>query len=461
MSIATIEEFDRTEPVPPTMRLAAKRGGIRLPAGWPIFVLFYGYPLWWALGLQAFIWPIMAVPMLFSLFMRRGIKVPRGFGIWLMFLGWMLISATQLTGGSRLLSYGYRAAFYISAGVIFLYAYNEIQRGAVRPRQFIFALVAMWWATVIGGYLGLIKPNFQFTSPTAMLLPHSITHNNLIQTLVYPGFGDKKILLGYASPRPKAPFNYTNEWGSNLAILTVVAMYATTLIRRRFWRNVTYAGLALSIVPIIVSINRGLWLSLGVGIIYVAARLAGRGRAKFFFGVVAILAVTLAVIVFTPLGHIVTDRFHHANTQGRSYLYGQATDSVMKSPLLGYGAPLPSQDLGLSADASVGTHGQMWTLLVSQGFPGAVLFVAFWVTMFFATWRVRTPALWLNAAILIMLVQLPYYNVLPVQMQTVAVVIVCAKTQMLPRASRKRLPKPVSPFLAESPPGVPELAVPG
>ena len=92
---------------------------------------------------------------------------------------------------------------------------------------------------------------------------------------------------------------------------------------------------------------------------------------------------------------------------------------------------------------------------------GTWLFVAFWVTMFCATWRVRTPALWLNAAILIMLVQLPYYNVLPVQMQTVAVVIVCAKTQMLPRASRKRLPKPVSPFLAESPPGVPELAVPG
>ena len=62
----------------------------------------------------------------------------------------------------------------------------------------------MWWAAVIGGYAGLVKPNFQFTSPTALVLPHSITHNSLIQTLVYPGFGDKKILLGYASPRPKA-----------------------------------------------------------------------------------------------------------------------------------------------------------------------------------------------------------------------------------------------------------------
>jgi hypothetical protein len=130
----------------------------------------------------------------------------------------------------------------------------------------------------------------------------------------------------------------------------------------------------------------------------------------------------------------------------------------MKSPLVGYGAPLPSQDLGLSADASVGTHGQMWTLLVSQGIPGAALFLGFWLAMFFATWRVRTPALWLNAAILILMVQLPYYNVLPVQMQTLAVVIVVAKTQMLPKKSRQRTPRPVSPFLAESPPGVPELA---
>ena len=102
----------------------------------------------------------------------------------------------------------------------------------------------------------------------------------------------------------------------------------------------------------------------------------------------------------------------------------------------------------------------MWTLLVSQGIPGAVLFVAFWAAMFFATWRVRTPALWLNAAILIFLVQLPYYNVLPVQMQSLAVVIVCANTQVLPRASRARVAKPVSPFLAEPAPGVPELAVP-
>jgi hypothetical protein len=67
--------------------------------------------------------------------------------------------------------------------------------------------------------------------------------------------------------------------------------------------------------------------------------------------------------------------------------------------------------------------------------------------MFFATWRVRTPALWLNAAILIMIIQLPYYNVLPVQMHVVGVVIVIAKTQMLPRRTRKRQQRPVSPFL--------------
>jgi hypothetical protein len=419
-------------------RLKTRRMVSSLPHGWPLYFLFYGYPLWWALGLQAFIWPLVAIPLLFSMIGKRSLVAPRGFGVYLMFLAWVALSLTQLSGSGRILAYAYRGSLYVSAGVIMIYAYNCVVSGRMPLRNLVFAVTAMWWWAIAGGFLGLALPNVQFTSLFGHLMGHKAQSNALLKSLLVPGFGDDKILLGYKSPRPKAPFNYTNEWGSNLAILTMVAIYATTLMRRRMWRNTTYAVLALSIIPIIVSINRGLWLSLGVGIIYVTIRLAGRGKAKYAIGVATLMAVTLIVIIFTPLGHLVTDRFNHANTQGRSYLYQQASDSVSKAPLLGYGAPLPSADLGLSADASVGTHGQMWTLLVSQGYPGAGLFVLFLLVEMVATWRVRTPALWLHAAILVMLVQLPYYNVLPVQLQLIVVIAVCARREVPKRQRDKR-----------------------
>ena len=43
-------------------------------------------PLWWALGLAAFIWIIAAVPMAWILLHRTPVRAPRGFGVFLLFL---------------------------------------------------------------------------------------------------------------------------------------------------------------------------------------------------------------------------------------------------------------------------------------------------------------------------------------------------------------------------------------
>ena len=60
-----------------------------LKPGWPLFVLFVGFPIWWALGLGGFIWPVMAFPMLLSLLRRKRIYAPPGMLLWVGFLVWM------------------------------------------------------------------------------------------------------------------------------------------------------------------------------------------------------------------------------------------------------------------------------------------------------------------------------------------------------------------------------------
>jgi len=411
-------------------RPAERRNAARLPAGWPLYALFFGYPLWWALGLQGFVWPMFAVPMAFALLRRRAVRVPRGFGIWLLFILWMLVSALQLQDTSRILSFAYRGSLYLSATILLLYVFNLSTERVPTPR-IVYALTWLWLATVVGGYAGILFPHAEFRSLAEFALPGALTSNPFIHSLVHPGLAESTHLLGFNLARPKAPYNYTNEWGSNLAILTPVAAYAFHFIRRRLWRVLLLVALVASFVPIVLSINRGLWLSLSIGILYVVTRTGLRGHARLLFGTLAALALGVALVVFSPLGHVVTERFAHPNTQARSELYSEATDAALESPVLGHGATLPSSDAG----PSVGTHGQLWTLVVSQGFPGMALFVGFFLVMFLITWRVSLWGLWPHAVLLVALSQLAIYNMLPVQIHTLAVVIVLAWRDVVARGS--------------------------
>jgi O-antigen ligase len=416
-------------------RVRARRR--RLPEGWAIYALFYGYPVWYLLGLQAFIWPIIALPITFHLIRRRRLVVPRSFGVYLLFLAWMLVSSLQLSSGKQILSFCYRGALYLSAAVLLVYVMNLDPR-RFPTRRLAHALTFFWFLVVLGGFLALLLPHVRFTSPFGLLLPNALLRNQFIASLVQLNFADPSTLLGYAIARPVVPFNYTNEWGANLAIVTPFAIYGLRFVRHIAWRLAIIATLVMSLAPIILSINRGLWISLAVGILYVAGRLAARGNVKIFAATLAVIVVGAAGVVFTPLGHVVLDRVAHPNTEGRAYLYEQATESALASPIVGHGAPLPSQETGIALGASVGTHGQLWTILVSQGFPGVLLFLGFFLLAFFATWRVTAWGLWAHAPILIALSQFVVYNWLPVQIHLVVMAIALSWRDAAARAEAGR-----------------------
>src|SRR4051812_2621993 len=81
-----------------------------------------------------------------------------------------------------------------------------------------------------------------------------------------------------------------------------------------------------------------------------------------------------------------------------------------------HGGPVP-----IEGNLSPGTHGQLWTIVVSQGLPGLLFFTGWLV---WAWWRAkrRLPAghpgdavlrFWCEVTIFIALVQMPYYDLLP------------------------------------------------
>lgn len=177
------------------------------------------------------------------------------------------------------------------------------------------------------------------------------------------------------------------------------------------------------VVPVIISLNRGLWLSLLMATVYVTIRRAHAGQHKNSLRLVSAFLVLCAVVVFSPLWGFVQGRAEsdHANSS-RSELYVAVIESVDESPLLGFGAPKANVDNpNLPA---VGTHGHFWTVLFSQGIPGVVMYVGFLAMMTVRTAKDLTPdRLWLHVTFAMLLLQMWFYNMLPAPLHIAFIVL--------------------------------------
>jgi O-antigen ligase len=397
----------------------------RLPDGWPVPLLLAAFPLWWVLGLSALIWVVLAVPMLAWLLLRPGARIPKGFGLWLAFLFWMLLSATQLDEARRWYAFGFRAVTYLSMTVLFIYVYNQ-PRSALPIRRIVIALTALWAVVVCFGFLALAAPEGEITTAASLLLPASVAANPFAQDLFGAKLAQVQTFIGYDLPRPAAPFTYTNEWGGTLAMLTPMALAGLSLLRSYLARNLVRLLLVASLVPIVISANRGLWLGLAVGLVYAAVRVALRGNARSLVAIVGFLALVGGLVTVTPLERYVGDRLAHQHSnERRSNLGEQAVRGALERPLLGYGGPRESPDLPNAPE--IGTHGQLYLVLYSQGLPGTAFFVGWWLWALWASRRAATgPPLWCHVVLLIGLLEFLFYDMMPTQLHLMMVVAAAA-----------------------------------
>src|SRR3546814_10684744 len=131
--------------------------------------------------------------------------------------------------------------------------------------------------------------------------------------------------------------------------------------------------LAVGLVPIVVSLNRGLWISCGVAIAYVVVRRGAQGDWRSAATLVAATTVIVTIVALSPLGSLVTDRVEGAerSNASRSSVATAAIEGSWAAPLLGHGAPVQPESDG----PPIGTHGLIWYLMFCHGFVGAGLFL--------------------------------------------------------------------------------------
>lgn len=391
-----------------------------LPAGWPVLIVFYGYLVFWALGVANFIWVIVAIPMLITLMTIEHARLPRGAGMWMLFLAWTVLSLFAVGIGGQAAVWGYRFAVYLASGIGMVYAYN-LPRRQFPVLKAVRAMGTYWLFIVGSGFLSLLIPRFEFQSPIQAILPGSLSQNPFVIEMTQPRLAQVHDFLGFEVTRPAGPFSYTNNWGSNMALLApMIVVWASTMSG---WRRNLLLGVAFaSIVPVIQSLNRGLWISLAIGMIYAAVRYAFNRRIRPLVLLIAFFIVVVVIAIVTPLGSLVTQRIDegHSDTR-RLSLYEQAIDATLQSPIIGHGGPIP--DAEDPEGPPVGTHGQIWLLLVSYGFPAAAIFVGFLAYLLLRTRLARREnyVFWVHIMIAIAVVQMPFYFMIPSQLPVLMV----------------------------------------
>jgi O-antigen ligase len=441
-------------PEPRAMLRTPGPGDLALRPGWLLQVLFLGIFVWWALGISGFIQPIVAVPMLFFLLVRgRDIAMPRAFLLWILFLFWVLISEAQIKDFARLASAAWRTAIYVAAGLVFLYIYNQT-RGRLTTAKLVKTMALFWGLVVIGGVIGMVLPTLSFRTVTESVLPASVVSDRFVNDMVHASTASPRAFSFTSVHRPKAPFFYTNQWGSAYALTLPFAIAALPLLRSRLWKRVLLGTLVLSVFPLVFSLDRGAWLSASASMAYAMVRLAMGGERRHVRTATMLLfigVVSFAIVLVTPLWGLIQLRLDKGyGDETREILYESAIDAVRLSPLLGFGAPIAQAQVnprGEAVSLSVGTHGQFWTVLVSHGIPGLLFFLGWWGVAFVRTGRLiprvggRDPnsRFWCHVAILAGLIQMPYYQLVPWGLPIMMVAAAIGLREARPDVSAPRL----------------------
>ncbi|MGC5053122.1 O-antigen ligase family protein [Micromonospora sp. DT48] len=366
-------------------------------------------PLWWVAGSFYLGWPLLGA-LLFTLLATRGrVPLPPAIGIWLLFLAIAVASASRLTSLTSVPTFVLRLAFYLTALVVAIYVYAVTRE---RPDQAVVLvpLCAFWFSLVALGWLGVLIPRFELTTPLEILLPPGVSGVPFINDMVHLSTAEYSARSLNPIYRPAAPYAYTNNYGSAYA-MTLPCVVAFTMLRRRgLLRWLLLASLPLSLVPAFFTLNRAMFLSLGVGLAVLGVRAALRGNVRVAASIAGVVVLGGVASLFIPVAEMIGNRVESSDTNtDRLSLYSEVLRRVGDSPWLGYGAPMDVDTV--SADAPIGTQGQLWMVLFSHGVPALLCFLAWFVAAALICARARSAAgQWLSIVPVICLVQVPFYG---------------------------------------------------
>lgn len=382
-----------------------------------VALVLAGYPVAWAVGLGPVVFPMAAFFMVIRLIRRRPLRIPPGTIMLALFLVLVLASVLQVNSPGRVGIWVLRTSWYASALVTWVYLARNT--GEHSRRIIVWSLIATWAMTILGGYAAILLPDLSWSTPVAAVLPGALSGDEFVRDMIRPRLAEVQLFYpDIRLNRPAAPYAYTNAWGSSVALLTPFVLAALQDRRLRIPRWVVVLALLAGLVPFYYALNRGAWLTLGLGVLYGVARYSRVNRNLVPLATLAVLGV-LGLAVATGTGVLNTaisqlETRSADSNETRANIYVETIQHSAESPLIGFGTPRtnPSNPSG----PPLGTHGQLWAIMFAHGYVAVALYLGFFLFSFFRA-QGRDPIThWSKVALGIGLLQIPIYGHLPTQL---------------------------------------------
>jgi O-antigen ligase len=169
-----------------------------------------------------------------------------------------------------------------------------------------------------------------------------------------------------------------------------------------------------------------LWISLGIGLLYALYRFLLWGNIRLVMTVFGALLVVATVLLLSPLRTTIQARVEHPGSTNVRYSVAQAAvQGVQKSPIFGYGVPVkPPKHYGIP---NVGTGGLYWLVMFTTGIPGLIFFAGWFLLALWASRKALTPVMfWAHVSILIVMAQMFVYDMLPVELHVLMIIVALA-----------------------------------
>jgi hypothetical protein len=272
-------------------------------------------------------------------------------------------------------------------------------------------LADLWVALIVFGWLAIVLP-LDMPSPFLLVLPKPLSTIEFLDSISAWRMAEVQGFLGFPLPRPAAPFPAANGWGSATGLLfpLFLKVWLAEAAGRR--RTLGIWILVASIAPIVYSFNRGLWLSIGLCLAYLAARRLLGGNLRVLLPILAGAAMVLALLNLTPLGDLATQKVTTAedSNESRNELVHEAIAGAKESPFLGNGSPeRVREDL-----PPIGTHGMIWYLVFAHGFIVTGLYLSWLGIEIVRSGPSRSAgSIWFHLALLVAGFQTFIYGMLP------------------------------------------------
>jgi polysaccharide biosynthesis protein PslJ len=375
---------------------------------WPLWMTFAGMPVWWALGVWYLIMPFFGIVLLVVLTVRGRVRLPSGTTLWLTFLGLVVISGTQLDKGTKILTYGLRMGYLVTATLVAVYVYN-LARDGVAWRRIANPLALYWLAVVALGWFGVLAPKFSVLSPFQHALPEGLRNLRFINDISRLDSTEFNAASDNPIYRPAAPYPYTNNWGTAYAFLVPFVLAYLSSVRRGRVRFLLIVSLPLSVVPAFLTLNRGMFIGLGAGMLYLVGREFAQGRFRLLLPMAALVLIGGLFTLIIPVGDLISARTSSTDTNIDRYdLYRQTWAAVMQSPLFGFGQPASVDTT--HASEPLGTQGMLWQVLYSHGIPALIcLYLFLAVLARRMALAVSATGRWLSMLPVIAVVVSPFY----------------------------------------------------